>query len=82
MIDTAVARLRDLEPDAVAVLLCGSYARGTAGELSDLDLKAMVEEDGDRYHMWFQERPGMRPLHVRPPSATTARRSTQRSHST
>jgi Nucleotidyltransferase domain len=64
VIEPAVARLRELEPDAVAVLVGGSYAKGTADEFSDLDLTAMVERDGGRSHTWFQDRPGMRPLHV------------------
>ena len=64
VVDEAVARLRELEPRAMAVLVGGSYAKGTADELSDLDVTAIVERDGDRYRTWFQERPGMRPLHV------------------
>lgn len=60
----AVARLRELEPAAIAVLVGGSYAKGAADELSDLDLTAIVEQDGDRYRMWFQRRPGSRLLHV------------------
>jgi hypothetical protein len=64
VVEPAVGRLRELEPTAVAVLVGGSYARGTPDELSDLDLTAIVEQDGGRYRTWFQERPGMRPLHV------------------
>jgi len=64
VVEPAVARLRELEPGAIAVLVGGSYARGTADELSDLDLTAIVEQDGSRYYTWFQDRPGMRPLHV------------------
>ena len=63
-VEPAVARLRELEPTAVAVLVGGSYAKGTADELSDLDLTALVERDGGRYRTWFQERPAMHPLHV------------------
>ena len=64
IVDAAVARLRELEPSAIAVLVGGSYAKGTADELSDLDLTAIVERDGDRYYTWFRDRPGSRPLHV------------------
>ena len=64
VVEPAVARLRQLEPEAIAVLVGGSYAKGTADELSDLDLAAIVERDGGRYLMWFQDRPGARPLHV------------------
>jgi hypothetical protein len=64
LVARAVARLRELEPAAIAVLVCGSYAKGTADELSDLDLTAIVEGDGERYRTWFQEREGKRPLHV------------------
>ena len=60
----AVARLRELEPSAIAVLVGGSYARGAADELSDLDLTAIVEHEGGRYCTWFQDRPERRPLHV------------------
>jgi hypothetical protein len=64
VVEPAVVRLRELEPSAIAVLVGGSYAKGTADELSDLDLTAIVDGDGGRYRTWFQDRPGMRPLHV------------------
>lgn len=64
VVEAAVARLRELEPSAIAVLVGGSYAKGTADELSDLDLTAIVAGDSDRYRTWFQDRPGLRPLHV------------------
>lgn len=68
----AVARLRELEPAAIAVLVAGSYAKGTADELSDLDLTAIVERDASRHHTWFQERTGLRPLHVSAGTRTVA----------
>jgi hypothetical protein len=55
-----VARLRGLEPGALAVLLQGGHARGDAGPYSDIDLRivtagpplardrAFLEEDGGR----------------------------------
>ena len=68
----AVVRLRELEPAAIAVLVAGSYAKGTADELSDLDLTAIVERDAGRHHTWFQKRPGRRPLHVSAGTRTVA----------
>ncbi|MBM2823429.1 MAG: hypothetical protein HW413_2175, partial [Thermoleophilia bacterium] len=67
LLERVVARLRELEPSAVAVLVSGSYAKGTADEDSDLDVQ-VVTEDGPRspYRLWFEERPGAKPLHVSP----------------
>jgi len=60
-----VARLLDLEPAAGAVLVTGSYARGTADERSDLDVRAVTTEPPHaRYRTWFVERATGRPLHV------------------
>ena len=65
VIARAVARLRGLEPAAIAIVIGGSYARGTADEDSDLDLTAITEGDPLIPHRtWFEERPGARPLHV------------------
>ena len=65
MIEAAVARLREREPGAIAILVAGSYAKGTADNLSDLDLTAVVPDgDADRYYTWFAEREDARPLHV------------------
>jgi hypothetical protein len=65
LIETASARLRELEPSAVAVVVTGSYAKGTADADSDLDLTA-ITDGGPRehYRTWFQERPGTKPLHI------------------
>ena len=57
LVEPAVARLRELEPGAIAVLVGGSYAKGTSDELSDLDLTAILESDAGRYRTWFQARP-------------------------
>ncbi len=64
VVEPAVTRLRELEPGAIAVLVGGSYAKGTSDELSDLDLTAILESDAGRYRTWFQERLGASPLHV------------------
>lgn len=66
-----VARLLELEPDAVAVLLMGSYAKGTASEASDLDLTAITRATPKvDYRMWFEEDPPRSPLHVSAAAAT------------
>jgi len=67
LLELVVARLRELEPSAVAVLVEGSYARGTADEFSDLDVRVVVpNETSGPYRMWFEERPGGKLLHVSP----------------
>lgn len=67
LFERVVARLRELEPDAIAVLVEGSYARGTADEHSDLDVRVVVpSEPSSPYRMWFEERPGAKLLHVSP----------------
>lgn len=53
-LERAVARLRELEPGAAAVIVTGSYAKGTADASSDLDLTAIIREPPRaRYRMWF-----------------------------
>ena len=65
LLERVVARFRELEPTAIAVLIFGSYARGTAHEDSDLDLRAITTgEPLVAYRTWFHERPGSKPLHV------------------
>jgi phosphoribosyl-AMP cyclohydrolase len=64
-IDAWIERLRQDEPDAVAIVCCGSYARGTAEAHSDLDLEVLVQ--GTRqaeYRSAFEELPDGRLLHV------------------
>ncbi|HJX07442.1 MAG TPA: nucleotidyltransferase domain-containing protein [Actinomycetota bacterium] len=63
--ESIVARLRDLEPDAVGVLAHGSYARGLATTSSDLDLAVLLDAPGHvHYRTWFEELPDGRLLHV------------------
>ena len=58
-------RLLDLEPGLIAVLLTGSYAKGTASLTSDLDLVALTASiPRTDYRMWFEERRNGPPLHV------------------
>jgi phosphoribosyl-AMP cyclohydrolase len=60
-----VARLLDLEPAAAAVVVTGSYAKGTADERSDLDVRAITTDPPRvRYRTWFAERGNGVPLHV------------------
>jgi hypothetical protein len=65
VVEQAAARLRELEPAAIAVVVTGSYARGTADELSDLDVRAITRrKPRRRYRSCFADRPGAKPLHV------------------
>lgn len=60
-----VARLRQEEPRAVAVLCHGSYARGEAEPHSDLDLDVLVSgEHPGSYRSAFEELPDGRLLHA------------------
>jgi phosphoribosyl-AMP cyclohydrolase len=70
-LDGWVERLRAAYPTAVAVLLAGSYARGTAGRKSDVDLQVILPEGDKEYRAYFELRPdgsyrhvsaGIRPL--------------------
>jgi hypothetical protein len=65
VLDRIVTRLRDVEPTAIAVLVFGSYAKGTADESSDLDVEVVTADEPEiAYRMWFEERPDREPLHV------------------
>ncbi|OFW73370.1 MAG: hypothetical protein A2Y55_12050 [Actinobacteria bacterium RBG_16_68_12] len=67
VLDRVVTRLRELEPTAVAILVTGSYARGTADPTSDLDVRVVTHADpSSEYRMWFEDRRGAKPLHVSP----------------
>jgi predicted nucleotidyltransferase len=45
IVERAADRLRELEPDAIAVVVTGSYARGAADEHSDLDVRAITKRE-------------------------------------
>jgi Nucleotidyltransferase domain len=62
-----VERIRELEPSTIAVIVFGSYAKGRADTDSDLDVHVVTgNEPASPYRMWFEERPGEKPLHVSP----------------
>lgn len=62
-----VERLRGLEPNAIAILVSGSYAKGSADESSDLDVQVVTNgEPVSPYRMWFEQRVDGQPLHVSP----------------
>lgn len=64
LVERAVEQLLRLEPEATAVLLTGSYAKGTAAVGSDLDLMAITPSPRIGYRTWFEEQIGGVPLHV------------------
>lgn len=53
-------------PSASGILVGGSYARGTASLVSDLDLCVFVNDDRDaeHYRTWLEDRAGAPALHV------------------
>ena len=71
LVGRVVEQLLELEPEATAVLLIGSYAKGTAGVASDLDLIAITPSPRVAYRTWFEEQSVEAPLHVSA-GATTA----------
>lgn len=64
LVERVVEQLLALEPEATAMLLTGSYAKGTAAVASDLDLMAITPAPRVGYRMWFEEQSGDAPLHV------------------
>lgn len=74
LLATIVSALCRFEPDAGAVLVTGSYAKGTASGTSDLDLVTITT---DRvvtpYRMWFAQMSDRRPLHVSVAAKTSAK---------
>jgi hypothetical protein len=71
LVRRVVEQLDTLEPMATAVLLTGSYAKGTAAEASDLDLTAITPSPRVEYRTWFEEQIGEAPLRISA-GATTA----------
>jgi phosphoribosyl-AMP cyclohydrolase len=64
LLERVVGRLLVLEPEATAVLLTGSYAKGTATGTSDLDLMVLTPIPRVGYRTWFEERRAAAPLQV------------------
>jgi phosphoribosyl-AMP cyclohydrolase len=65
LVGRVVARIRELEPATIAVLLRGSYLTGTADASSDLDLTAITSSEPEiAYRTWFVNRNGGLALHV------------------
>lgn len=65
LLERAVGRLLEHEPESGGVLLTGSYARGRAAPSSDLDLMAITPAPRTGYRTWFEPRAGgAPPLHV------------------
>jgi hypothetical protein len=63
VISRILAEVREHEPAVRAVLVTGSYARGDADQLSDLDLRAITPAPATPYRSWFEPREGPA-LHV------------------
>lgn len=79
LVERVLHRLLELEPSAIAVLVKGSYARGTATEDSDLDLRVVTSgEPAGGYRMWFEPRPDAKPLHVSPGTRSLQRHIAER----
>lgn len=57
LVRRVVEQLDTMEPEATAVLLTGSYAKGTAAEASDLDLTAITPSPRVGYRTGAKPRP-------------------------
>lgn len=65
LLDQFVVELRRAEPNALAIMLFGSLARGDAGPFSDIDLRVVTEgEPRVRDRVRFVERPDGGLLHL------------------
>lgn len=64
LVERVVDRLLALELETTAVLLTGSYAKGTAAVASDLDLVAITPAPLVDYRTWFEEQNTDAPLHI------------------
>lgn len=62
--DNWTARLRDMVPDAIAILVAGSHARGEAGPHSDVDIRVLRPTGETTYHALFERTPDDRLRHV------------------
>jgi hypothetical protein len=72
LVERVVEQLLGLEPEATAVLLTGSYAKGTAAVASDLDLMAITPSPRTSYRMWFEEHHPDASLHISVGAKTAA----------
>jgi hypothetical protein len=70
LVERVVQQLCTLEPEATAVLLTGSYAKGTPAVASDLDLVAITATPRVGYRAWFEDQIPGDPLHVSAGAAT------------
>jgi hypothetical protein len=64
LVERVVDRLLAHEPDSTAILVTGSYAKGTAALASDLDLVAITPAPRVAYRTWFEEYGNELPLPV------------------
>ncbi len=65
MLERIVARLRAVEPSLLAVVLCGSHARGSASAYSDVDVLAVTSESPQRRERaWFEPTPNGASVHI------------------
>jgi phosphoribosyl-AMP cyclohydrolase len=66
LLDHVVVSCLERVPSALGILVGGSYARGAATLVSDLDLCVFVDDDDDaeHYRTWLVARAGAPPLHV------------------
>lgn len=65
LIRTWADRLRSEFPNAVAIILKGSHARGGAGRFSDIDFDVLTEgERVERYPVWIEPDSSGRPRHI------------------
>lgn len=63
-LDDFIVRIQAMVPDAVAILLAGSHARGEAGPYSDVDLRVLRPAGETVYHAFFERTADGRLRHV------------------
>ncbi len=71
-LERIVGRLLEYEPQSSAVLVTGSFAKGTAATGSDLDLTAITAHPRTGYRTWFEDTGEGLPLHVSAGAMTIA----------